>query len=169
MLVAAVSAIALGLLGVAGIAKTVDPGPTGGALRASHLPSNASAVRSLGAVEVAASIVGLLFGGPWVMAAAVLYIGFLVFSWLALRNIVPVQSCGCFGQADTPPSWFHVVFNVTALIGLVVVGVTDGSPIPWAASSLETSVYLGYAALGTFLSYLLLTRLPQTLIASTSQ
>ncbi|MET0567005.1 MAG: MauE/DoxX family redox-associated membrane protein [Acidimicrobiia bacterium] len=169
MLVAAVSAIALGLLGAAGIAKTVDPGPTGGALRASHLPSNPSVVRSLGTVELAASVMGLLLGGPWVIAATVLYIGFLVFSWLALRNIVPVQSCGCFGRDDTPPSWFHVVFNVTALIALVVVGVTDGSPIPWDAPTVETSVYLGYAALGTFLAYLLLTRLPQTLIASTSQ
>lgn len=169
MLFAAVSVIALGLLGAAGIAKMLDPVPTAGALRASHLPSNAPVVRLLGAVEVAASILGLLFGGLWVMAAAVLFLGFLVFSWLALRNVVPVQSCGCFGQEDTPPSWFHVVFNITTLIALVVVGVTSGSPIPWDAPLVETSVFLGYAALGTFLSYLLLTRLPQTLNASTTR
>ena len=126
-------------------------------------------VRLLGAVEVAASILGLLLGGPWVIAAAVLYLGFLVFSWLALRNVVPVQSCGCFGQEDTPPSWFHVVFNLIALIALVVVGVTNGSPIPWNAPLVETSVYLGFAAVGTFLSYLLLTRLPQTLTVSMSR
>ena len=166
MLFAAVSAIALGLLGAAGIAKVVDPAPQ---RSASHLPSNASVVRLLGAVEVAASILGLLLGGPWVIAAAVLYLGFLVFSWLALRNVVPVQSCGCFGQEDTPPSWFHVVFNLIALIALVVVGVTNGSPIPWNAPLVETSVYLGFAAVRTFLSYLLLTRLPQTLTVSMSR
>jgi hypothetical protein len=104
-----------------------------------------------------------------VSPAAVLYLGFLVFTWLALRNVLPVQSCGCFGREDTPPSWFHVTFNLIALIALVIVGATNESPIPWDAPVLETSVYLGYAALGAFLSYLLLTRLPQTLTVSTSR
>jgi hypothetical protein len=163
---AAVSAIALGLLAAAGVAKTLDPVPTGGALRAAHLPSDPQLVRLLGALEVAASIAGLLLGGPWVIPAAVLYFGFFAFTWMAVRRVIPVQSCGCFGREDTPPSWFHIGFNLVALAALVMLAVTDGSPIPWDASIVETSVYLGYAALGTFLSYLLLTRLPQTLAVS---
>lgn len=163
MLFAAVAAIALGLLVAAGVAKTVDPEPTSGALRASHLPSNTWMVRLLGFVEIAAAVVGLAFGGLWVMAAAVLYLGFLVFTWLAVRNVVPVQSCGCFGREDTPPSWFHIVFNLLALIGLVGVAATNGSPVPGDVPLIQTLVYLGLAGLGTFLSYLLLTRLPQTL------
>lgn len=169
MLVAAVAAIALGLLGAAGVAKTVDPEPTSGALRASHLPSEQWVVRSLGAVEIATAFLGLAFGGLWVMAAAVLYLGFLLFTWLAVRNVVPVQSCGCFGREDTPPSWFHVAFNLIALIGLVGVAASNGSPIPWDVPLIQTMVYLAYAALGTYLSYLLLTRLPQSLAVSVSR
>jgi hypothetical protein len=169
MLFAAVAAISLGLLGAAGIAKILDPAPTGDALRASRLPSTHGVVRWLGVAEALAAAVGLLFGGPWVSPAAVLYLGFLVFTWLALRNVLPVQSCGCFGREDTPPSWFHVTFNLIALVALVIVGATNESPIPWDAPVLETSVYLGYAALGAFLSYLLLTRLPQTLTVSASR
>jgi hypothetical protein len=166
MLVAAVAAIALGLLAAAGVAKTADPIPTSAALRASHLPASPWLVRFLGVVEVAAAVGGLAFGGLWVVAAAMLYLGFLLFTTLAVRNVVPVQSCGCFGREDTPPSWFHVAFNLIALFGLVGVMATNGSPIPWDVPLMETLVYLGFAALGTFLSYLLLTRLPQTLAVS---
>jgi hypothetical protein len=169
MLFAAVAAIALGLLGAAGVAKTADPTPTSGALRASHLPAIPWLVRFLGVVEVAAAVVGLAFAGPWVLAAAVLYLGFAVFTTLAVKNVVPVQSCGCFGREDTPPSWFHVAFNVIALFGLVGVIATNGSPVPWDAPVIQVLVYLGFAALGTFLSYLLLTRLPQTLAVSVSR
>jgi hypothetical protein len=169
MLFAAVAAIALGLLGAAGVAKTVDPEPTAGALRASGLPSRPWMVQLLGALEIAAAILGLAFGGLWVTAAAVLYLGFVVFTWLAVRNVVPVQSCGCFGREDTPPSWFHVAFNLIALFGLVGVTATNGSPVPWDAPVIQILVYLGFAALGTFLSYLLLTRLPQTLAVSVSR
>jgi hypothetical protein len=169
MLFAAVAAIALGLLGAAGVAKTVDPEPTAGALRASGLPSRPWMVRVLGAMEIAAASFGLAFGGPWVAAAAVLYLGFAIFTMLAVRNVVPVQSCGCFGREDTPPSWFHVAFNLVALLGLIGVLATNGSPIPPDVPLIETLVYLGFAALGTFLSYLLLTRLPQTLAVSVSR
>jgi hypothetical protein len=166
MLFAAVAAIALGLLGAAGVAKTVDPEPTAGAMRASRLPSKTWVVRLLGVVETAAAVLGLAVGGLWVIPAALLYLGFLVFTWLAVRNVVPVQSCGCFGREDTPPSWFHVGFNLVALLGLLGVVATDGSPVAWDAPVIQILVYLGFAALGTFLSYLLLTRLPQTLALS---
>ncbi len=167
MLPAAVSAIALGLLGAAGVAKTIDPVPTGGALRAARLPSQPWSVRLLGGTEVAASIVGLAFGGPWVSGAALLYLGFLTFTWLALRNVVPGQSCGCFGREDTPPSWIHVGYNLAGLIALVSVVVGDGSPIPWDAPMVEAALYLAYAAVGSFVSYLLLARLPNNLAATT--
>lgn len=169
MLLAAVSAIALGLLVAAGGAKTLDPVPTAGALRAAHLPSHPGLVRLLGVVEIAAALVGLLLGGVWVIVSAILYVGFVGFTWMAVGRVIPVQSCGCFGREDTPPSWFHVGFNLVALVALVIVAITDGSPVTWDARVIETSVYLGYVALGTFLSYLLLTRLPQTLDAATSR
>jgi len=160
---AAVAAIALGLLGLAGMAKMADSVPTVGALRAARLPSSKSVVRILGLIEVAGSVVGLILGGPWVLGGVVLYAGFAAFTWLALRADLPIQSCGCFGREDTPPSWFHFGFNVASLIALVVVAITGTAVIPIDDSVSTPIAYLVFAAIGVYLAYLLLSRLPQTM------
>ena len=160
---AAVAAIALGLLGLAGMAKMADPVPTVGALRAARLPSSKPLVRVLGLVEVVVSLVGLILGGPWATGGMVLYAGFVAFTWLALRADQPIQSCGCFGREDTPPSWFHFGFNVASLIALGVVSITGTAVIPTGESIPALTIYLVFVAIGVYLSYLLLSRLPQTM------
>ena len=160
---AAVAAIALGLLGLAGVAKMADPVPTVGALRAARLPSSKSVVRGLGLVEMAVSVVGLILGGPWAAGGVVLYAGFAAFTWLALRADLPIQSCGCFGREDTPPTWFHFGFNVASLIALGVVAITGTAIIPTDDPTLTLIGYLVFVAIGVYLAYLLLSRLPQTM------
>ena len=163
MVAAAVAAIALGLLGLAGVAKMADPVPTVGALRAARLPSSKSVVRTLGLVELVAAVVGLVLGAPWVTGGVVLYAGFTAFTWLALRADLPIQSCGCFGREDTPPSWFHFGFNVVSLIALGVVSITGTAVIPTGDSIAILIAYLVFVAIGVYLAYLLLSRLPQTM------
>ena len=163
MVAAAVAAIALGLLGLAGMAKMADQAPTLGALRAARLPSSKSVVWILGLVEVAVSVVGLVLGGPWVTGGVVLYAGFAAFTWLTLRADLPLQSCGCFGREDTPPSWFHFGFNVVSLIALGVVAIAGTAVIPTEDSMSTLIAYVVFVAIGVYLAFLLLTRLPQTM------
>ncbi len=158
--VEASAAIALGVLAVAGVAKLIDPAPASGALSASGLPGAHLLVRLLGAGELAAATVGLSFGGSAAAPAAGLYLGFALFSVRALRNDAPLQSCGCFGRGDTPPSAIHVAYNVIATAALAVVAMAGLSSVPWQGPALETAVYLGFVGLGAYASMVLLTRLP---------
>jgi hypothetical protein len=158
-----VAVIALGLLGSGGVAKVVDPDPTRGALEAARLPSSRALSRLLGVVEILAAVVGLSLGGTAALLAVLLFLGFTLFTLTAMRRATPIQSCGCFGRVDTPPSWIHVGYNGVASLALAMVVVNQESPVPWAAPPSEFLFYVAFAALGVYLSYLLLTRLPQTL------
>lgn len=159
----AVSTIVLALLGASGVAKLFDPDPTAGAMRAAHLPAGRSIVRLLALLEIASALAGLAFGGYWVSGALVLYLGFTLFTAAAVRGRIPVQSCGCFGREDTPPSVAHVLYNALAVVALAVVLVTDQGTVPWAGPLGEVVLYLGFGLIGGFLSYLLLSELPRTL------
>ena len=161
-MVEAAAAVALALLAVAGMAKVVEPQYTSGALRATGLPSGIWIVRALGIAESMAGMAGLVFGGPLAAPAAFFYAGFSIFTAAALRRDVPLQSCGCFGREDTPPSMLHVVFNLVATGALAAVALANLSPIP-AGAALETVLYVGMIGLGTFASVLLITRLPAVL------
>ncbi|HEX6946831.1 MAG TPA: MauE/DoxX family redox-associated membrane protein [Acidimicrobiia bacterium] len=161
-MVQAASAVALALLALAGLAKLMEPEYTSGALRATGLPSGIGIVRLLGMAEFMAGVAGLVLGGPLVAPAAVFYAGFSVFTWQALRRDTPLQSCGCFGREDTPPSTIHLVFDVVATIALAAVAVANLSPLP-PGRSIETIVYAGFVGLGTYASVLVLTRLPAVL------
>ena len=111
-----------GLLAAAGLAKLLSPAATAGALRALHLPSRFVLVRLLGAGELVVGVAALVIGGPALAAlVAAAYLAFTVFVVLALRSGTPLQSCGCFGKVDTPPTSIHVVFDaVAALLALAV-------------------------------------------------
>ena len=159
----AVATIALGLLGASGLTKVVDPEPTSGALSAARLPSSSNAARALGLVEVVVAVVGLAVGGLTLLVAALLYLGFAIFTLSALRRRIPIQSCGCFGRDDTPPTWTHVVYNVIASGALAWSFFLGRLPIDWALPPIELVLWIGFAAIGVFASYLLLSRLPQTL------
>ncbi len=164
MLPQAFAAISLGLLGVAGIAKLIDPDPTSGALEAARLPSGSSLVRILGATEVLAAVFGLAVGGLTVVPAAILYLGFALFALSAVLGRRPIQSCGCFGRDDTPPSWLHVGYNAIAVMTLTWVGVAGSAVIVWNAPTLELLAYLAFLSMGTYGAYLLLSVMPRTLV-----
>lgn len=163
MVAQGITTIALVLLAASGVSKTLDPNPTRGALRAARLPSSGAAVVVLGVMEVLAAVAGMVFGGWWLAPAAALYLGFSVFTLAAVRGQIPVQSCGCFGREDTPPTSVHIVYNLTATLSLGYLALTDKAAIPWSAPGLEVALFLGFSFIGGYLSYLILAQLPQTL------
>lgn len=158
MLTALVGAAGLLLLGAGG-AKVVDPARTVGALGALGLPVSPLAVR-LGAVgEAILGAVALVIGGR--VAAGLVgasFAAFAVFVVVALRSGRPIGTCGCFGQADTPPQWSHVAvdaaFAVAGAAGAVV-----GAP-PVLDASLPVIVAAVVLATG---AYVLLSRAPSSI------
>jgi len=161
----AAATIALGLLGASGVAKLVDPDPTTGAMRAARLPASNLLSRMLATAEVVAAVSALVFGGVAVLGAALLYAGFAVFTFSALTNRIPLQSCGCFGREDTPPTIAHVVFNTVSALALFALPIIGVGPVDWALPNPELALYGGFAVVGVAASYLLLTRLPQLMTA----
>lgn len=159
----AIAAIALGLLGASGVAKMVDPEPTTGAMRAARLPSSNTVSRFLGLAEVVVATVALVTAGTSVLLAAGLYAAFAVFTLAAVVFRIPLQSCGCFGREDTPPTILHVASNVIATSALLIVFFTGSAPIDWALPAVELALYLGVTVMGVYATYLLMTRLPQVL------
>lgn len=165
VLAQALSAVALTLLAASGIAKLVDPDPTVGAMTAAGLHSNRLTARSLGLAEILAAALGLAWGGVWLIAALGLYTGFAVFTLMAVQRRIPVQSCGCFGREDTPPTWAHVLFNCLSALALGYLIVVNRAPVPWSEPVGEILLYIAFSLSGAYLSYLLLAQLPRTLAA----
>jgi hypothetical protein len=129
------------LLALAGGLKVVRPAPTAGALRAMRLPSALPLVRVLGVGEVALGVgAGITFARPLLVLLAAAYLAFAAFVTAALGANTPLQSCGCFGQADTPPSAVHVGLNLAAA-GTAFAAALTGTPSldvtvadqPWSA------------------------------------
>lgn len=163
MVAAAFSTIALVLLTASGVSKAIDPDPTRGAMKAAGLPSSMLLARLLGVLEVLAAATAITLGGWWAAPSALLYLGFTWFTWAAVRRRIPVQSCGCFGREDTPPTVVHVVYNSAATIALAVLVVSGGDAVPWSGPLPEVALFLGFGLVGGYLSYLLLAQLPRTL------
>jgi hypothetical protein len=110
-------------------------------LRAMRLPSALPLVRVLGLGEIALGIgAGVTFARPLLVLLAAAYLAFAVFVTAALGVNTPLQSCGCFGQTDTPPSAVHVGLNLAAAATALAAAVT-GTPgldatvsdQPWSA------------------------------------
>ncbi|MEX0699424.1 MAG: MauE/DoxX family redox-associated membrane protein [Acidimicrobiia bacterium] len=160
MLVVSISAIALMLLGVSGIAKAVSPQPTAIALNAFQFPANVWVVRVMGVGELVIAVFGLVQGGIWLLAGAIAFVSFAAFVASALARGLSLESCGCFGARRTPPSVLHVVYNTTAAIAIFVTFAIGDVPIPWGASPSEVVLFASLAAIGAYLSYFLLVDLP---------
>ncbi|HVR77971.1 MAG TPA: MauE/DoxX family redox-associated membrane protein [Acidimicrobiia bacterium] len=163
MVAQAVATIALGVLGASGIVKLIDPDPTTGAMSTVGLPASNTLSRLLGIVEIVVAVIALAAGGLAVIAAAGLYAAFAVFTVAALRLELPIQSCGCFGRDDTPPTILHVAYNSGAAAALFTLPVLGLAPIEWGLAPLELALFVGFAAVGVYASYLLLATLPQLL------
>ena len=167
VLAEAVAAVALVLLAASGLSKTYDPDPTRGAMSAAGLPSSRIVARGLGVAEIVAAITGLAVGGPWLAIGAVLYLGFSLFTFAAVQKKLPIQSCGCFGREDTPPTTLHVVFNICSTIALTYLAITGATAVPWSEPPLELALYLSFSLVGAYLAYLVLSQLPRTLKMTT--
>lgn len=103
------------LLAAAGAAKLWRPTRTAGALAAAGWRVPAAAVRAGAGAELVVGLTAIVTGGATLAAAvAASYLGFAVFLARALTRGTPIGSCGCFGEADTPPSPVHVVVDLAA-------------------------------------------------------
>ncbi len=74
----------------------------------------------MGGAELALGLDGTAGGGnarlPWRSSGRLVavYSAFAVFVIVALRRGLSIQSCGCFGRVDTPPSVAHIAVNLVA-------------------------------------------------------
>ena len=165
MLAQAFASIALGLLAASGLAKLIDSEPTTGAMKSARLPASRAITYALAAIEITVAVMGLttdvVVGAAG--AAALLYAAFTLFTFAAVRKRIPVQSCGCFGREDTPPSWIHVAFNATATVALASTALLRLPPVDWSLPIGQLVLYGGFTVMGVCASYLLLNHLPRLL------
>jgi hypothetical protein len=151
------------LLALAGGFKTVRPAPTVGALRAVRLPGSVALVRVFGAGEVIVGLGAAITGWPPLSAlVAVAYAGFAGFVAAALRRGSPIQTCGCFGADDVPPSRIHLAVNVGCCLVAAGAAVTrvDGLPTMLADQPWAGIPFLVLVAVTVWFLYLLLAVLP---------
>ena len=156
--------VAATLLVVSGVLKTTRPERTVGALVAVGLPGPSWLVRGLGAAEVGVGTGALVWGTrPWGVLVAGSYTAFAAFVALARHRGTPLSSCGCFGVIDTPPTILHLVVNIvfTAAGAAVVAGAPAGIPSVVEAQPAVGVTTLLLAGVGTYLCFLVLTRLAQ--------
>ncbi len=157
--------IAAALLAIGGVLKAIKPGDTANALRGVGLPAGALLVRVGGVAEAAIGVWALVTADR---AAAVLvalsYLAFTGFVVVALVRGAPIASCGCFGKADTPPSWVHVGVNLVAVVAAVVVAIDPGVGLGdlLADQPLAGVPFVLLTLTGLFLAFLALTLLPRT-------
>ena len=161
MVVEALFHLAAALLILSGGAKLGDPAPTQGALRSARLPAGRPAVWLLALAEIGAGVAGLLYGGAAALGVGAIYLGFAAFVGLALLRRIPLQSCGCFGQEDTPPTRLHLMVNLAAgLAGLSVAAGGGGSLLETLRSQMWGGVlYMGFLTVGVAALILMLTSL----------
>ncbi len=149
------------LLLLAGAFKIWQPTATSNAMSATGLPGNDGFTRLLGAAEIAIGLAALLVGG--LMPALLMggaYVGFTAFVAVALRRELAIQSCGCFGKADTPPSWAHVAVNASAAAVALIFGLTATEPVGVYLTQADAGTLVLAILVATYLVYVLLAVLP---------
>jgi len=157
--------VVAGLLAVSGLAKLRAPGGAARALASARLPSSRAVVRALGAVELAVGLAALVQPRPLAPAVALLYLGFAGFVVHALAAGVPMATCGCLGDEETPPTALHAAVTATAAACAALVAAT---PVPDTPGLLAGSPWLGaplvaLVAVGVLLAYAVMAHLPAAL------
>ena len=151
---------------VSGGTKLVDPDPTAGAMSTAGLPASRAVVLVLALWEIFAGSTAVIIGGRVGGSLLFLtYTAFAVFIGYALRNDLPIQSCGCFGRADTPPSALHLVINGSAALAGGWLMLQGGGDLisTLRDQPLSGIPYLAFAAIGVYAIVLILTELPAVL------
>jgi uncharacterized membrane protein YphA (DoxX/SURF4 family) len=176
-----VAALAELLLVLTGFQKLVAPGPAARALRSVGLPMPESMVRLGGAAELIVGAGALATGrSAFTALAALCYAVFAAFIAVAMatarRRPEQVSSCGCFtglnsernGVVETPPTRAHLVFDVAAAAVCLVATRWPSAGVLAAVRQrpLAGVTLVALAALGCWLSAVLLTLAPQTAAAS---
>jgi hypothetical protein len=119
------------LLVVAGGGKLRAPLPLARALRLAGLPVRVAHVRLGAALEVLIGTAAIVTGSSAAAAGvAVSYAVFTGFVLLGLRRGGTLSACGCFGTADTPPTWTHVAVTAAAAAVAAGVAVRPLGPLP---------------------------------------
>jgi hypothetical protein len=155
---------AAALLVVAGGPKIADPLPLVRALRSVGLPAGRGMVRAFAVGEVGIGLAAMVQPSrTTALLVAALYVGFTAFVGLALARGGVLESCGCFGKADTPPTRAHLV--LTGLLA-VAAGALAVAPPPdpvWTGTTLTSAasiVLVGFAALLAVLAHAVMAVLP---------
>jgi hypothetical protein len=157
------------LLALGGAFKVVRPLPTAGALRAVGAPAPVLGVRALGLGETVLGVAAVLTGAPALAAlVAAAYLSFATFVIVAMRGGTALQSCGCFGEVETPPSNVHVLLDV-GLAATALASATAG--VPALSDTIRAQDWYGapfvlLVAITVGLSYVVLTTLPVALRAA---
>jgi hypothetical protein len=119
------------LLVVAGAGKLRSPLALARALRLAGLPVTVPVVRAAAALEVLVGAAAIALGSaPAAAAVAASYAVFTGFVLLGLRRGGVLSSCGCFGAADTPPTWMHVAVTGAAALVAAAVALRPIGPLP---------------------------------------
>jgi hypothetical protein len=163
-IVAAPFLAAAALLVVAGGPKIVDPMPLVRALRSVGLPAGRQLVRAFALAEVALGVAALVHPSrTTALLVAAAYAGFTAFVGLALARGGVLESCGCFGTADTPPTRAHAVLTAVLAVAAGTLAVAPPAGAVWSAAVLTrpaTVVLLGFAALLAVLAHAVMAVLP---------
>lgn len=162
-------AIAALLLVIGGVLKTVRPHDTAVALELSGLPVGDVAVRGGGAAEALLGVVALVTVDVAVATlVAISYAAFCGFSARALARGLPIASCGCFGDIETPPRRLHVGITLGACLAAIGMALDAAvSPLDIATDgALEAVAYVVLVAVGVAASLALLTELPRSRVTT---
>lgn len=118
-------------------------------LRPHGLPIPPALVRGGAIVEGAVGAAALLVGGSAAhLAVAASYLAFAGFVVWARTRRVPLRSCGCLGETDTPPTSLHVAINLAlaaTALGAGIAGVSgwptaDLRPVEWLPAALLVGI-----------------------------
>jgi hypothetical protein len=150
------------LLGAAGLAKLVAPGPAAAMLRRAWRVVPSAVVRAAAAIEMVVALAVIALGDR----AAALALGacYLACAAVSVRLMQRREraSCGCFGRADAPVGGVHLAvnaaaFGIAAAAALRPPGRFGGL---FEDGALHGVVGVGQSALLAYLAFLLLTALP---------
>lgn len=154
------------VLALGGLLKIVRPDDTTNAMRTMGFPSHRLLSRGMGVSEIGLAVGAVALPGPlFPILAGITYLAFAAFVVSALRRGIAIQSCGCFGRVDTPPSLSHVVVNIAAAASSFAFAATSNTSLARQVltNATEAIPLVSLSAVGVYVVYLALTALPETL------
>lgn len=152
------------LLGAAGLAKIVAPGPAAAMLRRAwpRMRAPVLTVRVAAALEIGVALAVLARGDRG--SAVALGCCYLAFAALTVRLVATREraSCGCFGGAASPVGAEHLVLNLVCVGVAVAALLRPAGPLGGLLDGgvLRAAVGIGQAALLAYLGFLSITALP---------